>query len=42
MAALFLGHNVPAEHLMYVIEIDPPIGKKDEDGVTLMPACSVS
>ena len=40
-AASFLGQNVPKEHLMYVIEIDPPLDKQDEDGLTLMPACSV-
>ena len=41
IAAQFLGHNVPKEHLMYVMEIDPPIDKLD-DGVTMMPACSVN
>lgn len=41
-AAHFLGTNVPAEHLMYVIEIDPPVDKRDEDGVTMMPACTVT
>ena len=26
---------------MYVLEIDPPLDtKKDEDGVTMMPACT--
>ena len=25
---------------MYVLEIDPPLDKKDEDGITMMPACS--
>ena len=43
LAASFLGQNVPTEHLMYVLEIEPPIDKNDENsGVTLMPACSVS
>ena len=41
IAAQFLGHNVSKEHLMYVMEIDPPIDKLD-DGVTMMPACSVN
>ena len=41
IAAQFLGQYVPMEHLMYVMEIDPPIHKLD-DGVTMMPACSVS
>ncbi len=40
-AASFLGQNVPTEHLMYVLEIDPPLDKKDADGITLMPACSL-
>jgi hypothetical protein len=40
-AALFLGQHVPTEHLMYVLEIDPPLDKSDEDGITMMPACSV-
>ena len=35
IAAQFLGHNVPKEHLMYVMEIDPPIDKLD-DGVTMI------
>ncbi len=40
-AAQFLGHNVPTEHLMYVLEIDPPIDKNEEDGIVMMPACTV-
>ena len=40
IAAQFLN-NVPNLHLMYVIEIDPPLDKL-EDGITMMPACSVS
>ena len=43
LAASFLGENVPKEHLMYVLEIDPPVDKNDDNsGVTLMPACNVS
>ena len=43
MAACFLDKNVPTEHLMYVLEIEPPIDKNDENGgVTLMPACKVN
>jgi len=42
LAASFLGENVPKEHLMYVLEIDPPVDKNDDNsGVTLMPACNV-
>ncbi len=41
-AAMFLGHNVPTEHLMYVLEIDPPVDTQDEDGIIMMPACTVS
>ena len=39
-AAQFLNF-VEKLHLMYVIEIDPPLDKL-EDGLTMMPACSVS
>ena len=39
-AAVFIGKHVPTEHLMYVLEIDPPLDKKDDDGVTMMPACT--
>ena len=42
MAASFLGQNVPAEYLMYILDIEPPPDKNDENGgVTLMPACTV-
>ncbi|TRY73244.1 hypothetical protein TCAL_07398 [Tigriopus californicus] len=41
-AAFFIGENVTTEHLMYVLEIDPPIDKGDAKGnVTMMPACTV-
>ena len=41
-AASFIGHHVPAEHLMYIVEIDPPIDKHPEEDITMMPACNVS
>jgi hypothetical protein len=41
MAAHFIGQNVPAEHLMYVLEIDPPVDNDTNDAITLMPACKV-
>ena len=40
-AASFIGHHVPTEHLMYILEIDPPIDKHPEEDITLMPACNV-
>ena len=40
-AAVFIAKHVSTEHLMYVLEIDPPLDhNKDEDGVTMMPACT--
>ena len=43
-AASFIGENVPAEHLMYVLEINPPLDKNgdaEEDNITMMPACAL-
>ena len=40
-AAAFIGHHIPAEHLMYILEIDPPIDKHPEEDITMMPACDV-
>ena len=42
IAAAFIGQHIPAEHLMYILEIDPPIDKHPEDDITMMPACNVS
>ena len=42
MAANFIGQNVPSEHLMYVLEIDPPVDSDTEDVITMMPACKVN
>eukprot|EP00094_Tigriopus_californicus_P011916 TCALIF_11511-PA protein Name:"Similar to THL-2 Thioredoxin H-type 2 (Brassica napus)" AED:0.88 eAED:0.89 QI:0/0/0/0.28/0.83/0.85/7/0/668 len=40
-AASFIGENVPTEHLMYVLEINPPIDwHKQGDNVTMVPACA--
>lgn len=40
-AASFIGENVPTEHLMYVLEINPPIDLyKQGDNVTMVPACA--
>ena len=39
-AAKSLGQHFPSEHLMYVLEIDPPLDKGSADGITMMPACS--
>ena len=41
IAAAFIGQHIPAEHLMYILEIDPPIDKHPEDDITMMPACNV-
>ena len=42
MAANFIGQNVPSEHLMYVLEIDPPVDSDTDDVITMMPACKVN
>ena len=40
-AIAFIDQNIPTEHLMYVLEIDPPVENEDSSHeVTLVPDCN--